>query len=386
MIGLMMCGASFAQSQVTIYGLLDEGLLVNTNSGGKHLVALQSGVMQGNRWGLLGKEDLGGGVSVVFRLENGFDLSSGALGQGGREFGRQAYVGLSNGFGTITMGRHFDPIGDYVGPFGVGVGGSASIAAHPGDIDQFLSQYRINNSVKFVSKPVAGLSYAALYSVGGVAGDFSRNQIWALGAGYLNGPVALGVAYFNSRNPNIGLAGGGANVSTSVSAATSYFASPVVSGFSSAHTYQIATGGGAYTFGAATIDVTYSNVRFMGLNDLSSGPNAAGYRGTAVLQNAEINLKYSVTPAFVVIGAYNYTWGSSVSTAAGSEPGAKYNQVSLSGDYFLSKRTDVYVTGVFQRASGTDSRDKPAVASLAGLTPSTNNRQLALRFGMRTKF
>lgn len=385
-MALMICGSAFAQSQITLYGLLDEGILINSNSGGKQSVALQSGIMQGNRWGLLGKEDLGGGLSAVFRVESGFDLSSGTLGQGGREFGRQAYVGLSNDIGSLTLGRHFDPIGDYVGPIGVGVGSSGSIAAHPGDIDQFLSQYRVNNSVKFTSKPIGGLSYSALYSLGDAAGDFTRNQIWSIGGGYVNGPVTIGVAYFNSRNPNIGLAGGNTNVATTVSPASSYFVSPVVSGFASAHTYQIITGGGAYRFGMATFGATYSNVKFMGLNDLSSGPNPAHFRGTATLQDVELNLKLMIKPDFFVTGAYNYTKGDSISAGSGTNPGATYNQWSLSGDYFLSKRTDVYISGVFQEASGKDSRNVSAVASIAGLTPSTSSHQAALRIGLRHKF
>jgi predicted porin len=67
--------------------------------------------MQGNGWGLLGKEDLGGGLSTTLFLENGFVVNTGSAGQKNRGstqglmFGRQAYVGLSGAYGTVLLGR-----------------------------------------------------------------------------------------------------------------------------------------------------------------------------------------------------------------------------------------------------------------------------------------
>ena len=99
-------GAAQAQSSVTLYGIIDEGLLFNNNAGGKHLYSMASGVMQGSRFGLRGTEDLGGGLKAIFVLENGFNSGNGTLGQGGAIFGRQAYVGLSQSqYGTVTFGR-----------------------------------------------------------------------------------------------------------------------------------------------------------------------------------------------------------------------------------------------------------------------------------------
>ena len=109
-------GAAHAQSSVTLYGIIDEGFIFNNNAKGGHLYGLSSGVMQGSRFGLRGTEDLGGGLKAIFVLENGFDVNSGRLGQGGLMFGRQAYVGLSSQFGTVTLGRQYDSVVDYVGP------------------------------------------------------------------------------------------------------------------------------------------------------------------------------------------------------------------------------------------------------------------------------
>ena len=82
---------------MTLYGVLDEGIDYTNNAGHGAVWEMVSGYAQGSRWGMKGSEDLGGGLKAVFQLENGFDVSSGRLGQGGRMFGRQAYVGLSDG-------------------------------------------------------------------------------------------------------------------------------------------------------------------------------------------------------------------------------------------------------------------------------------------------
>jgi predicted porin len=79
---------AFAQTSVSLYGVLDEGINYTNNVGRGHVYELASGDAQGSRWGLKGAEDLGGGLKAIFQLENGFDVSSGQLNQGGRMFGR----------------------------------------------------------------------------------------------------------------------------------------------------------------------------------------------------------------------------------------------------------------------------------------------------------
>src|SRR6266702_1443685 len=92
---LLSISSAYSQGSVTLYGLVDAGFLYSNNVGGQKLYAMSSGNLQGSRWGLKGTEDLGGGMKAIFVLENGFNVMTGALGQGGNEFGRQAYVGVS---------------------------------------------------------------------------------------------------------------------------------------------------------------------------------------------------------------------------------------------------------------------------------------------------
>jgi len=385
-------GVAHAQSSVTLYGIIDEGFNINTNSGGKHLYNLSSGVLQGSRFGLRGAEDLGGGLKAVFVLENGFDVNTGALGQGGLMFGRQAYVGLSSSqFGTVTLGRQYDSVVDYVGPLGAGEQWGGYIVAHPDDLDNFNNAYRTNNTVKFTSVNYAGLTFGGTYSFGGQAGNFTGNQIWSLGAGYSNGPLTLGVGYLNARTPAAtgGLFNnGGTQTVTPTAAALTAAKNPVYSGFQTANTYQVIGAGGAYTFGAATFGLTYSNVSFRNLGAVTITGVPAYQRGAnANFNNVEASFKYQFTPAWLAGFAFDYTDGSSVSLANGtSNGGAKYFQYALGTDYFLSKRTDVYLVGVYQHATGTNSTDRAAVASINNLNASSTNNVFTARVAIRHKF
>ncbi|SIT44509.1 Porin Gram-negative type [Paraburkholderia ribeironis] len=383
-------GVAHAQSSVTLYGIVDVGINMNTNAGGFHKYDMSSGVLQGSRFGLRGTEDLGGGLKALFVLENGFDVTNGKLGQGGLMFGRQAYVGLSSQFGTVTLGRQYDSVVDYVGPLESGDQWGGYIGAHPGDLDNFNNSFRTNNTIKYTSANYNGLTFGGTYSLGGQAGNFTGNQIWSLGAGYNNGPLVLGVGYLNARTPAAsgGLFNNGGTIATNTpatatTAANFAITSPVYAGFASANTYQVVGAGGAYTFGAATIGLTYSNIRFGNLGKTFASPFTGQ---TATLNNGEINFKYQLTPALLVGAAYDYTRGAEIANTSR----AQYHQGSVGVDYFLSKRTDVYVIGVYQHALGETLSATGSVvdahAGINGLTGSSTNNQFAARVGIRHKF
>ncbi|QDD63762.1 porin [Herbaspirillum seropedicae] len=106
---LLTMSATLSQAQsVTLYGIIDTGVEYVSNVG-----AGQQGLLRvpnltattPSRIGLRGSEDLGGGLRSVFMLESGFAPDSGALNQGGRMFGRIAYVGLSDHWGQVSFGR-----------------------------------------------------------------------------------------------------------------------------------------------------------------------------------------------------------------------------------------------------------------------------------------
>src|SRR5258708_33555747 len=108
-------GSAFAQSSVTLYGAIDNGLgyqssqtALGSTSGGRSSVKMFNGVWLGSRFGLKGAEDLGGGNKAIFTLEEGFNSGNGGLATNGLMLSRQAVVGVSkDNYGSLTAGRQY---------------------------------------------------------------------------------------------------------------------------------------------------------------------------------------------------------------------------------------------------------------------------------------
>jgi predicted porin len=372
-----------AQSSVTLFGIVDEGLTFNTNAGGKRQYALTSGNEGQSRWGLKGTEDLGGGLSALFTIEGGFNGSNGTMTQGGTLFGRQAFVGLSSAnLGALTLGRQYPITYDYVGIFTAGGTWAltgAGYGAHPADLDDMDGSERINNAVKYKSPTFKGFNFGAMYSFGGVAGNVSRNSYYSAAASYVNGPVSLGVAYSMAKNPNFSVFGSNASASNTAG----NMSGPVISGLAGAGSLETAGVGGSYQIGPTTIAAAYTHSSFSNLGATAvTGVNSTVLGRTAVFNIGEVSIRHMITPALMLGAAYEYTAAGGL---AGRD-GARYNQVDLGVDYNISKRTDVYAMAVYQIASGYDSTGKKAVAVLAYATPSTSNHQLISVVGVRHRF
>ena len=153
-------------------------------------------------------------------------------------------------------------------------------------------------------------------------------------------------------------------------------------GFASASTYQVIASGGQYGTRPFSVGANYSNIRFGSLGDPASGTlsltNPFGYSGNAVFNSYAAYVRYLVTPAVILTGAYDFLTGGAID---GKAP-AHYNQFNAALHYLLSKRTDIYCLGTYVIASGTDSTRQSAVASILTVTPSDSARQFILRFGI----
>lgn len=361
-----LLGTAHAQSTVTLYGLLDTDIAFANNVGGHQQYEELSGGRQSSRWGLKGTEDLGAGMKTIFLLENGFSTTNGKLGQGGDEFGRKAYMGISSDrFGTITLGRQYDSIVDYTLQYGP----TALMGyAHPGDLDNFQNTLRVNNSIKFQSVNYAGLTFGGVYSFGGLPGKIAKNQIWSLGAGYEGGPLTIGVGYLNVRDPNFSFFG---NNATSSTTASNMSGSPLYSGYASARTQQIIAAGGVYHIGASMFGVSYSNTQFRDLG-AEANLNPLHYQGNASFNNFEADYLYQLNPALSFAIHYDYTKAYSINNAG-------YHQAMIFVDYFISKRTDIFVQEIFQHASGKDSTGATAQAVIGPFSPSSTANQLSVQ-------
>jgi predicted porin len=352
-------GSARAQSSVTLYGIADDGLSYSNNEGGKSNVKMVSGMPSGSRWGLTGKEDLGGGLSTIFTLENGFDLNSGALGQSGEIFGRQAYMGLKGNFGTVTLGRQYDLVVDYVQPLAANGTWGGAYFAHAEDVDNINDSFVVDRSIKFTSADYAGFQFSGMYSLGGVPGRYSQNRIWSVGAGYNRGPLRIGGAYLDINNPATAVMG---NQNTPT------FTNVIYGNYLAAATKQkIAALGASYNIGQLEVLGNVSGVVFK---------NGSANRDVS-FGTAELGAGWRLTPATLVAVDYGYVTGKVDST--GQHP--RYHQFNLFGSYALSKRTVAYAVAAYQLAAGDASQ-----AQITGFGASTTNRQVALRVGMQHSF
>ncbi|NPT46414.1 porin [Paraburkholderia sp. 1N] len=376
---LTSAGAAQAQSSVTLYGAIDTSLTyVHNAQGNKNLWALgnsSAGNLSGTRWGLKGTEDLGGGLKAIFQLENGFDPSTGKLGQGGRLFGRQAYVGLtSDSLGSVTLGRQYDPLIDLVqGITEDNYFGSAFATA--GDVDNYDNSFRVNNAVKYTSPVWSGLQFEAMYSFGGIAGSTGSEQSYSAAAAYNNGPIALAAGYFYAANSPAS-AGPRSPTAGWNSTSDGTFDGPINSGYQTAHSLGIARVAGQYTLGQFTLGAAYSNSQYR-------RDSASVFDSNEKYNTGQGFVNYQATKALLVGLGYSYTKSS-------GDTSATYHQVSLGADYSLSKRTDVYVTAAYQHASGETGNGTggtmAAQASIGSYGYAGTSTQEMVNLGLRHKF
>ncbi|WP_321897236.1 porin [Burkholderia cepacia] len=359
--------ASYAQSSVTLYGLIDSGLVYTSNAGG-HSSLQQGSVMAGSRWGLIGSEDLGNGLKAIFTLENGFNPANGKLGQNGRMFGRQAFVGLSdNRFGSLTLGRQYMP--NYTAPqslTGTLSGGGA--AAHPYDNDDLTYSLRNNNSVVYQSSNLGGFRFGAQYGFSN-ATNFADSRSYSFSAAYGFGGLTLSSFYFQVNNE-----GSTTNPNGTVASGDAAF---------NAGRHRSWGAGAGYVFGSSTVNVLFTQTQLS--NATAIGAFAAGASNNVPLTNPsarftnyELNYRYLITPAFSLAGAYTFTDGQ----LDGVRP--KYHQVTVNATYSLSKRTDLYAEAIYQHVTGAG--NSGITAAIYNASRSSGNSQTVATVGMRHRF
>lgn len=207
-------GVAQANTSVTLYGLLDTAIgyeRIKEHATGikKTQTGLRDGVQSGNRWGLKGTEDLGGGLRATFQIESGFNLSNGQSGQSGRLFGRHATVGLAGDtWGQIDFGRQTNIASRFfVDVHGQGWDSTGSVTAFKGQ-----DSYRMDNSVVYVTPNYSGFQLGVGYSfnVDGTqkykeSGQKDSNaRELTTGLRYKNGPIAMALTYDQLRLENAG--------------------------------------------------------------------------------------------------------------------------------------------------------------------------------------
>lgn len=222
-----LASAASAQSNVTVYGIVDAAVMYNTNqtATGGNKMTVDAGQLLTSRWGIKGSEDLGGGMKAIFNLEGTLANDTGAAGAGfggnvftqaGNNtslFDRLAWVGLSGAFGTVTLGRN-----NILGVDSVGLADPISLA-HAGSnpnvmfaamnsggsyggfgTNQGGTALRQNNSIKYVSPIMSGFGGALMYGFGEKAGDTSASSYMGASGFFTDGTNGVAIAYAKMKD------------------------------------------------------------------------------------------------------------------------------------------------------------------------------------------
>lgn len=192
-----------AQSSVTLYGVLDTAIQV-ANTGGQTVVRQASSSVVPNRWGLFGTEDLGGGYAAVFKLENGFNLNSGAMASSNALFNREAWIAIRGPFGQLQAGNNYTPLFRTYVTYSIGELNALAWGNATNNY-VFVPVARTANSVLYTSPEFAGLTLRALYARGanGTSGvPASLGDTLSGGVKFKAGQFSADVDYLQQRFAN----------------------------------------------------------------------------------------------------------------------------------------------------------------------------------------
>ncbi len=234
--------AQSTPSSVTVYGILDGGVVHNTGVTNKN--QLVSGIMEGSRLGFRGNEDIGGGFRAIFTLEQRLELNngtfsnrppsgaqvpdrwnqaallglpaalqpavSGVAAQIGQQIGvnvpnnawdRQIYVGLVTPVGAVLAGRQYTPAYEVTSVFDV-MGTQSSLSA--GQVASLPAAFdiRVSNALQY-RIVVGGITASAMYALGDNTANSKANRFGGAMAMYKGANFGVGVGY-NQRNNDIG--------------------------------------------------------------------------------------------------------------------------------------------------------------------------------------
>lgn len=331
---VLACGGAAAQSNVSIYGLVDvyAGKKQMASLTGAHTSNVDAGGMTTSFWGFRGNEDLGGGLTAIFDITGSFRPDVGDLGRfpGDAAFSRSSWVGLQGGWGTVRLGRMSSPnflLAIRLSPFAEStsfgpyllhtyVGGQPLEAAVASGGPSAISDSGYSNAATYFSPRMAGFQGAVSYSFGEVAGNASANRRIAYNLTYENGPLFAGYA--------------GERVHAPVMPAPP--AVPAANQKSQQDTDQF---GGSYDFGVLKVFASHNRTGI----DL---PAAATRR----FRTSQIGTSIPVGAGIILLSAAKTTRKET------ARADAERSTFSAGYDYFLSKRTDLYLVAMRDEVTG----------------------------------
>ena len=371
---------AFAQSSVTLYGIVDEAIRYQTNAGpgGHDLVSMTSGPETHSRWGLRGSEDLGGGWSAVFRLENGFEAFDGQLHVPDTLFSRQAYVGLSNDkWGSLTFGRQYAPVydtlGDVFDPLTVGNYWQNSWMYN--GIGNYLE---VNNSVKYKGS-FDNLAIDALYGFSNQPGALGIGSTYAAELTYTFGPAMLNAGFQQVSVPTSATTSSvGTSVGSPINGGKTNFLH-ISGAYQITHDIRLLAG---WLRGQDQTGLTDSNMQQAGAPALKGGsPNR-------IDNTYYVGANWQATAPLLFTFAYYYGQTRNAELLDGSLGRGVNQSGTVLAEYSFTKRTEVYAITDFARGTGAFSADYPGGVNGAGVPTDTIGRtnNLGVAVGIRKMF
>ena len=242
-IAMLSSAGAFAQTNVTIYGNIDQAYTysssnkINGMSGKNTFSGIRDGGLAGSRFGFKGSEDLGNGLKAIFLMEYGKDADNDY--NSSAFFSRQSYVGLTTSkYGSFTVGRQYNAASDVYGA------NSANSVSNVFPLNSLQGQNgsqlrsqggnaRQDNMLKYVSPTFSGFTVRADYAFGETGTTYdnasatatgsqlastaknayqysklatntnasvSDNGRYSLAGSYANGPLNIDLAYAGQSN------------------------------------------------------------------------------------------------------------------------------------------------------------------------------------------
>jgi predicted porin len=325
---LAVVGSSaYAQSSVTLYGIVDAGLLYQSTSAASfsptakdlgHVYRYKDGGIYSSLWGIKGTEDIGGGYYVNFKLQGTFDSGTGKFGLSdtagvAAQFNQVATVGVSGPFGTVNVGRQIVPMAyamadtdvrsaQYFGSILTAWIGMNTAAGWPGtSTNGPIGALYDSNAIVYQSPTFGGVSAALEYAPGGVAGQFQGGTRESAVLKYSNYGLKLSAVYYNGHDTNPG-------------------PTTVPTGLDNNRFWYL---GALYTIKGFSVSASYSN-----------GKNPA-HSNLVDLDLYSVGLGYRFAPDFQITSGLYYLKDRNNSTN-------KSTEVAAGAEYSLSKTTLVY--------------------------------------------
>ncbi|WP_026163887.1 porin [Cupriavidus neocaledonicus] len=340
--------AAAQTSGVTLYGVADANIeYTNNNLGtgpdGHSKVGVSSGGLSPSRWGLRGVEDLGGGKKALFALESGFSLDNGISTQGGRLFGRQAWVGMRAGAHQVTLGRQYTSLFLMMANYSP----TAYATTYEPVVGIAGANLREDNMVKY-HVDLGPLTAEAHWSFGEQPGTVAGSSAYGGGFDYRIGSFGVAVAY-DSIN----------------SAKTADYT----------RTQKAALG--------LRYQITPTLLAQAAYRYNNNGTRAANTAARDDLWWAALN--YQATGALQLTGAFYYDNVKSLYTATGKSNPSNPWQVTFIADYSLSKRTDVYLSTAYTKNASLNFESLNGAMAAYQIAPNEKS-QFGVAMGMRHKF